>query len=311
MPHAADETHAPLPPGQAPAPRLPRAVQALIAASVGVYFLQLTLVSTPDMIALLGFRTGELSRTWWTAVTYMFVHAGFWHLALNMYSLFLFGPRLEREWSAGEFARYFVMCGLGGLLLHLLFFRGGALVGASAAVYGVMLAYARRWPDDEIYLFAVLPIKVKWFIALLVVVDLVHGLEGSSTGTAHFAHLGGFLTGWLYLRVADAARGGDGIRATVSNVPELEDAPRPIPRGLPRPREQRGDEIDDVVAKSKAALANRPTLQLAAPKPRPAPAPVVDLDQVLDKISRQGLDSLSDEERAVLDAASRRMRGEG
>lgn len=310
MPHPADETHAPLPTGHAP-PRLPRAVQALLALSVGVYFLQLTLVATPDMIALLGFRTGELSRTWWTAVTYMFVHAGFWHLALNMYSLFLFGPRLERAWSAGEFTRYFVLCGLGGLLLHLLFFRGGALVGASAAVYGVMLAYARRWPEDEIYLFAVLPIKVKWFITLLVVVDLVHGLEGSTTGVAHFAHLGGFLTGWLYLRVADAARGGEGIRATVANVPDLDEAPRPIPRGLPRPREQRGDEIDDVVAKSKAALANRPTLQIAAPPPRPAPTPGTDLDHVLDKISQQGLASLNEEERALLDAASRRMRGEG
>ena len=116
MSHAADETPAPQPPGRAH-PRLPRAVQTLIAICVAVYFLQLTLVSTPDMIALLGFRTGELSRTWWTAVTYMFVHAGFWHLALNMYSLFLFGPRVEREWSGGEFARFFVMCGLGGLLL--------------------------------------------------------------------------------------------------------------------------------------------------------------------------------------------------
>ncbi len=309
MSHAADETHAPPPPDRVP-PRLPRAVQTLIALSVAVYFLQLTLVSTPDMIALLGFRTGELSRTWWTAVTYMFVHAGFWHLALNMYSLFLFGPRVEREWSTAEFARFFVMCGLGGLLLHLLFFRGSALVGASAAVYGVMLAYARRWPDDEIYLFAVLPIRVKWFIALLVVADLVHGLEGDTTGTAHFAHLGGFLTGWLYLRVADAAR-GEGIRATVSTVPELDAAPRPLPRGLPRPREQRGDEIDDVVAKSKAALANRPTLQIAAPKPRPAPTPGADLDQVLDKISQHGLESLSAEEREVLDEASRRMRGEG
>src|SRR5687768_14413779 len=152
-----------------------------------------------------------------------------------MYSLFLFGPRVEREWSAAEFARYFVMCGLGGLLLHLLFFRGSSLVGASAAVYGVMLAYARRWPDDEVYLFAVLPIKVKWFMALLVLMDLVYGLSGDTTGTAHFAHLGGFLTGWLYLRVADAAR-GDGLKATVSSVPDFGDAPpRPIPRSLPRP----------------------------------------------------------------------------
>ena len=292
------------------APRLTPAVQWLIAINVAIFFLQLTVVTTADMAALLGFHTGDLSRTWWTVVTYMFVHAGFWHLALNMYTLFLFGPRVEREWSAGEFARYFVMCGMGGLLLHLLLFRDATLVGASAAVYGVMLAYARRWPDDEIYLFAVVPIKVKWFIALLVVMDLVNGLGNSGSGVAHFAHLGGFLTGWFYLRVADAT-GGERLRAQLAPAPDFGDAPpRAIPRGLPRPR-ARAEEVDDVVAQSKAALAQRPSVQLAPAKPPQAAAPRADdLDQVLDKISQHGLESLSADERALLEEASRRMRGE-
>ncbi|HEU4631354.1 MAG TPA: rhomboid family intramembrane serine protease [Gemmatimonadaceae bacterium] len=291
------------------APRLTPAVQALIAINVAIFFLQLTVVSASDMTALLGFHTGDLSRTWWTVVTYMFVHAGFWHLALNMYTLFLFGPRVEREWSGAEFTRYYLLCGLGGLLLHLLFWRGSALVGASAAIYGVMLAYARRWPDDEVYLFAVLPIKVKWFIALLVLMDLVNGVANSPGHVAHFAHLGGFLTGWLYLRVADATR-GDGLRAHVSSVPDYDDSPpRAIPRSLPRPR-PRGDEVDDVVAKSKAALAQRPSFQVAPPTPRPTLAASTDLDQLLDKISQHGLESLTADERRMLEEASRRMRGE-
>ena len=301
MSHTADESHA---------PRLTPAVQWLIAISVAIYFLQLTVVRTDVVAGALGFHAGPLSETWWTVVTYMFVHAGFWHLALNMYTLFLFGPRVEREWSAAEFARYFVMCGMGGLLLHLLLFRGATLVGASAAVYGVMLAYARRWPDDEIYLFAVLPIKVKWFIAFLVVMDLVNGLGNSQSGVAHFAHLGGFLTGWLYLRVADAA-GGERPRAHIAPAPDFGDAPpRAIPRGLPRPR-ARAEEVDDVVAQSKSALAHRPSVQVAPAKPPRRPtATAEDLDQVLDKISQQGLESLTDDERAVLEEASRRMREE-
>jgi len=308
MSYAADEPQA---------PRLTPAVQWLIAISVAIYFLQLTVVTANDVASALGFNAGGVARSWWTVVTYMFVHAGFWHLALNMYTLFLFGPRVEREWSAGEFARYFVMCGMGGLLLHLLFFRGATLVGASAAVYGVMLAYARRWPDDEVYLFAVVPIKVKWFIALLVLMDLVNGLQSNvlgegaqSGGIAHFAHLGGFLTGWLYLRVADAA-GRDGLRAHVAPAPDFGDAPpRPVPRGLPRPR-ARSEEVDDVVAKSKAALAQRPQLQQAAPAAPRGPAPPAgDLDQLLDKIGQHGIDSLTADERRLLDEASKRMRGE-
>ena len=310
----------PYPTDEPQAPRLTPAVQALIAINVAIFFLQLTVVSASDMTALLGFHTGDLSRTWWTVVTYMFVHAGFWHLALNLYTLFLFGPRIEREWSGGEFTRYYLLCGMGGLLLHLLFWRGSVLVGASAAIYGVMLAYARRWPDDEIYLFAVLPIKVKWFIALLVLMDLVNGVasspsvmvdgvQGNASHVAHFAHLGGFITGWLYLRVAEATR-GDGLRAHISSVPDYDDSPpRAIPRSLPRQR-PRGDEVDDVVAKSKAALAQRPSFQIAPQPARSTLAPSTDLDQVLDKISQHGLESLTSEERDLLEEASRRMRGQ-
>jgi membrane associated rhomboid family serine protease len=285
------------------------AVQWLIALCVAIYFLQLTVVGANDMIALLGFQARELTARWWTAVTYMFVHGGFWHVALNMYMLFLFGPRVEREWSPAEFTRFFLLCGLGGLLLHLLLFRDGAmLIGASAAVYGVALAYARRWPDDEIYLFAVIPLKVKWWIALLVLMDLVSGLTNERTGVAHFAHLGGFLTGYLYLRSMEALR-SDGPRPRIKPVPDFGDeTPRAIPRGLPRQRE-RADEVDDIVAKSKAVLAQRPSVQTLPPK-RQSVTVETELDGLLDKISEHGLESLTADERRLLEEASRKMRGE-
>jgi len=293
-------------------PRITPAVQWLIAINVVIYFLQVTLVKPADVVAWFGFRGADLPAHWWTTVTYMFVHGGFWHLALNMYTLFLFGPRVEREWSPGEMTRYFLLCGLGGLLLHLLFFRGSAvpLVGASAAIYGVMLAYARRWPDDELYLFAIIPIKVKWLMAMLVLVDLVNGLGGGfgNPNVAHFAHLGGFITGWIYLRTTEAAR-GEGLRARVASVRDLDDEhPRPVPRGLHRPRPVERDEVDDIVAKSKAALAQRPTVKLAPPEPSQPVAQHDDLDLLLDKISQHGLESLSPDELRLLEDASRRMR---
>ena len=84
-------------------PRLTKAVQWLIAINVAIYFVQLTVVEPQHMLPALGFQARDLSRSWWTIVTYMFVHGGFWHLALNMYTLFVFGPRVEHAWTTAEF----------------------------------------------------------------------------------------------------------------------------------------------------------------------------------------------------------------
>lgn len=290
--------------------RLTPAVQWLLALNVGIAFLQITLVQPPVMAQLLGFQATNLWGQWWTTATYMFVHAGFWHLALNMYMLFLFGPRIEREWSPREFTGYYLLCGLGGLFAHLLFFRAGLLVGASAAVFGVTLAYALRWPDDELHLFGVIPLKVRWWIALLVLMDLWGGLSSDRTGIAHFAHLGGFATGLLYLRLAGSVRSRERMRPRVSQAPDYgDDPPRAIPRGVQRTRE-RPDEVDEIVAKSKAALAQRPSVQTLPAEPAPRPEPERELDDVLDKISHHGIESLTPAERRVLDDASRKMRGE-
>lgn len=296
-------------------PRITPAVQWVIAATAAIFFLQLVSpAGAADMQRLLGFSANSVGERWWTPVTYLLVHGGFWHLALNMYALALFGPRVERAWSGGEFTRYYVVCGVGGLLLHLLLFRDSPLVGASSAVYGVMLAYARRWPDADVYLFSVVPVKVKWLVALLVVMTLVSGLgSADGVGVAHLAHLGGFATGWIYLRVIEAAGGpggSGGLRPRVASIPDVPDeTPRAIPRGLPRARE-RGDETDEIVAKSKAAIANQPSRPVRRRVAAARPPAEADLDSVLDKIARQGLASLTMEERRVLEEASRRLRDE-
>jgi membrane associated rhomboid family serine protease len=290
-------------------PRITPAVQWLIGLNVLVYFLQVTLVGTPDMERWLGFKVHDVSTyNWWTIFTYMFVHNNFWHLAGNMLFLWVFGPRVERAWGSGAFVRYYVLCGLGGWLAHLLLAHESALVGASAAIYGVMLAYAVRWPDTEFLLWFVVPVRAKWLVAGCVLIDLVLGVSttGASSGVAHFAHLGGLVTGWLYLHTPPS-HALERLRQRVSSVPDTgDDPPRPIPRGLPRqPRERR--EVDEIVARSKAAIAKRPA-PVQAPRRVPMLRRSDEINIVLDKISRQGLDSLTSDERRILEEASKRLR---
>jgi len=295
-------------------PRMTPAVQWLIAINVAIYFLQMTLVEQPsDMQQALGFQMQDMPTFWWKAVTYMFVHGGFWHLLGNMYMLWLFGTRVEHRWSWAAFTRYYLLCGLGAWFVQILLVQNGLLIGASGAVYGVMLAYAVNWPNEELLLFGVVPVKVKWLVAGYVAYDLLLGvgqLNGAGSTVAHWAHVGGLATGLLLLR-APMPRRLDGMRQRVSSTPDTPDTavpPRAVPRALPRPA--REPEIDDVVAKSKAAVARRP----APPAPRaPAPPrPIVrsgdDLDLLLDKISEHGIESLTQDERQLLEAASRRLR---
>lgn len=294
-------------------PRITPAVQWLISLNVLVYFLQLTVIGDARMRSALGFELTSLVERPWTVFTYMFVHAGFWHLATNMYGLWLFGPRVERAWSPGSFARYYVLCGLGGWLAHVMFFRhAGYLVGASAGVYGVMLAYAMRWPNDEMVLFPLfIPVKVKWMVigvcALTAAASIasLHAADGAASGVAYAAHFGGLATGWLYLRWISATPSLDSFRQRVSHIQDVPDeTPRAIPRAHPRPRE-RAPEVDEVVARSNQITAKRAAGTLTS---KVGKARTDALNDVLDKISREGLGSLTAEERRLLDEVSKRLR---
>jgi membrane associated rhomboid family serine protease len=291
-------------------PRLTKAVQGLIAINIAIFFLQLTVVGDGNMMAALGFEARDLSRAPWTIVSYMFVHAGFLHLAVNMYMLFVFGPRVEHAWTTTEFTKFYLICGLGGWLLHVAFVQDGTLVGASAAILGVTLAYARKWPDDEVLIFGVIPLKVKWMVALLVVFNLIQGMnDRDSGGAAYLAHLGGMGAAWLYLRSGSAGAGAlHRFKQRVSAVPDSPDeTPRVIPKSMPRARERRG-EIDEIVARSNAAVARRPAASPPTSVERRAEPRLTELDVVLDKISQHGLDSLTPEERQLLEAMSRELR---
>jgi membrane associated rhomboid family serine protease len=313
--------------------RLTPAVQAILALNLVVMLAQ-TAVGYPDMRAWLAFDTAGFPGHWWTPVSYMVVHAGLAPLLVNMYALYLFGPRVERTWGAVQdggresaarqdrswgsvsrrFAGFYVLCGLGGVAFQLLFFRSGALAGASAAVFGIMTVYAMQWPDDEVMFLFVFPVRARALVVGLLVFNVVMGVAGADVGTAgaaagtniaYFAHLGGVFAAYIYMRMASSSPNMDQVRQRVANIPEADEPPRAIPRNPPR--RERADEVDDVVAKSKATIAKR--VVAASPSPRRAEARPDELDRVLDKISQQGIESLTSDERNVLEEMSKRLRG--
>jgi membrane associated rhomboid family serine protease len=290
------------------------AVQWLLAANVGVYFLQVTLFGATSVFNVLGLDPVRFPSTWWTIATYMFVHGGLWHLAFNMLSLYMFGPRIEQAWGARPFVYFYLWCGIGGGITHMLLDGSAVLVGASAAIMGVLLAYALRWPDEEVYVFGVIPMKTRWLVIWLAAINLALGVSSTrgGNGIAWFAHIGGLAFGWVYLRVS-AFGGLDNFRRWVSPVPdEPEDAFRAVPRVRPRNRdrgESRSEGIDEVVAKSNA-IAAKPVRSALVPRTAPDSSreSAEKLDLVLDKISRHGIESLTSEELRLLEDESRKLR---
>jgi membrane associated rhomboid family serine protease len=287
-------------------PRMTRVVQVLLAINIAVAFLAATIVPA-DIMSQFAFRSGPLVETWWTAFTYMFLHAGLWHLGMNMYTLWIFGPRLEHLWDSRSFALFYVWCGLGGAVFHAFFGGLAPMVGASAAIFGVMLAYAMHWPRDEIYFFGVIPMRVSTLVVLLAVVNLAFGFTSGSSGVAYFAHLGGFAFAFLYLKKPQHVS-IEQLRQRVSPAPDVGDDM--TPRATPRPssRSRHRDEVDEIVAQSKAAVAKRPAR--LGPGKRQGDAKAEELDRVLDKISRHGLTSLTPGERKLLDEMSKQLRDE-
>jgi len=135
----------------------------------------------------------------WQVVSYMFLHGGFMHLFFNMLMLWIFGPTIEAVWGSRQFLRYYLICGVGGAVAMMLLSYHSRVVGASGAIMGLYLAYAMMFPDSRIYLYFLFPVKAKYLIMGLAVLQLVNGLSGPS-GIAYFAHLGGMATGLFFFR---------------------------------------------------------------------------------------------------------------
>lgn len=137
--------------------------------------------------------------------THMFTHIDFGHILFNMFNLWMFGRVLESVWGSKKFLTFYLICGVGAAAVHLAiqYLTGdySYAVGASGAVMGVMVGFAYLFPNTELMLYFAIPVKAKWIILALIAVDLFAGLGRTSTGIAHWAHLGGAATGFLLVYI--------------------------------------------------------------------------------------------------------------
>jgi membrane associated rhomboid family serine protease len=185
------------------------AVKILIALNVVAFLAQNV---SPELTLLLGLRPADvlLDLKIWQPFTYMFLHGGLAHILFNMLSLWMFGVELERMWGTAFFTRYYLVCGVGAAIVTILasFFPGdiGAklyeslTIGASGAVFGILLAYGMYFPERRILFQFLFPIPAKYFVILYGAISLFMAVSGGGGGVAHFAHLGGLLVGYLYLK---------------------------------------------------------------------------------------------------------------
>jgi membrane associated rhomboid family serine protease len=137
----------------------------------------------------------------WQLVTYIFLHGGAIHILFNMLGLWMFGSDLERLWGARKFTTFFFVCGIGAGLVTVLVSPSSPIptIGASGAIYGILLAFGMLFPNRIIY-WIIFPIRAKWFVIIMGGLAFYFSLTSSGTGIANVAHLGGMLFGWLYLK---------------------------------------------------------------------------------------------------------------
>ncbi|MBM3215267.1 rhomboid family intramembrane serine protease [Candidatus Poribacteria bacterium] len=209
---------------------LPPAIKLLLIANAGMYGLDFVLRAVaPELgIALFAPRVGllplqtnldpDFARAFglfrpWQLVTYMFLHANLFHIGFNMLALWMFGTEVEERWGTRHFATYYFLCGIGGGILQLvlptlLHRTPNAVVGASGAVYGVLLAFGMMFPTRLIYipvLFIPIGIPAKMLVIIYAVLSILGGLGGGG-GVAHFAHLGGMAFGFAYIKWQQSKR---------------------------------------------------------------------------------------------------------
>lgn len=177
---------------------VPTAVKNIIIINVLVMIM--TWLKKPFMTEWFALNPVEFVYRPWQLVTYMFMHGGFFHLFFNMYTLFIFGSVLENVWGTKKFLFYYFTTGIGAALIHIaiqwLTMDFALTVGASGAIYGLLLGYAVLYPDSVMMLmFPPVRMKAKWFVLIFAGIELLLGITGTQVSVAHFAHLGGLLVG--------------------------------------------------------------------------------------------------------------------
>ena len=194
------------------------ALKAIIGANVAMFVATLLVPSLTLYLGLL--PAAIVEHFWlWQLVTYMFLHGGLFHLLFNMLALWMFGTELERTWGTRYFLKFYFVTGIGAGFLTAVFsllpfgfaryLYGADIIGASGAIYGLLLAYALYFPDRPIYMYFVFPIPAKIFVSIIGAIALWSSISGVQGGVANATHLGGILVGYFFLKGAHIHPGAE------------------------------------------------------------------------------------------------------
>jgi membrane associated rhomboid family serine protease len=249
-------------------------IKRLIIINAVVFFVTYNYPQVEEALALYG---PDLLTHPWTIVTYMFAHHGWDHILFNMLGLLFLGPRVEARLGERAFLGLYFTSGLVGGFLSIAAWPKVPIVGASAAILGVILAYAMFWPRERIYIWGVLPIPAFLLVIIYTAISVLGGLNPSiEPGVAHWGHLGGFIGGFLFLKIHQRLSPAARFRA-IAKTPQ---APPP------------------------AAIAEGADRWRRIDRSKLHPVNLEELDRVLAKLAATGPAGLSGEERAFLNRFS-------
>lgn len=262
--------------------QMPPAVRLLITANIAVFVLSYVVGGKfYDLFGLVSEHV--LADRWvWQLVTYLFIHGSFFHLLFNLFALWMFGMPVERQYGHRDFLKYYFICGLGAAAASVALSPHSTVpvIGASGPVYGLLVAFAMLYPDAVVYLYFLIPVKAAHMAILFGLIEFFAGATSATPGVARFAHLGGMVTGYLYIRWWNTIKwrsralwlGWMGRQSPFPSAPR-----RQARKPLSTPPPQETTDMDEV-------------------------------DRVLDKILVSGIESLTVEEREIMRRYSERMR---
>ena len=180
------------------------AVKWLLIVNIAVFVLQLPYMAGRPLLWIFGLVPQLVWNDFhiWQLFTYQFLHFGLFHILFNMLALWMFGCDLERSWGSQFFLKYYWVAVVGGGLCVLFLEPNQAIptIGASAGIYGVLLAYGRLYPNNVIYLYMLFPIRMKYFVLIIGAIAFFSSISPGNSGISHLGHLGGMLFGYLYLK---------------------------------------------------------------------------------------------------------------
>jgi membrane associated rhomboid family serine protease len=243
-------------------------IKWLIIINVAIWIFQL-FDKSGYITANLGLNPPEVLKgpAIWQVFTYQFLHGGFFHIFFNMFVLWMFGTEVEATLGSRRFLWFYLLCGTGAGIITVmaLFSVNTIVIGASGAIYGVMIAFAVMYPNRQVLLYFLFPIKVKYLVMAMVGLDLLYTVSGAGGGVAYVTHVGGALIGFLYMK---ADWHFINIRSKFTRMKS----------DLRYKKDKKEQESTDRLME--------------------------EVDQILDKISKVGYENLSDKEKKILERAS-------